>query len=250
MAELKGGFTATDDRLGRLPSFDERSLDYSVPRLLEEHFVALPPRKGRTWPNRWITDQEGGRCVAHAHKGRLANPPVVKRWDLTDQQLTRESQDVFVEYQRADEWPGELPAYDGTSVLAGAKVEKAKGNYESYWWASSTEEAVLAIDYVGTVIFGIPWLESMFVPRPSGLLEVHGNVAGGHAIRGRGVLLKARLRGEGPKPKEVMRWPNSWSRRWGNGGECYILLEDLDRLRRMDGECCVPVEPGQLRARP
>ena len=97
-----------------------------------------------------------------------------------------------------------------------------------------------AISHEGPVVFGIPWLDSMFDARPSGLLDCSGSVMGGHAIMGRGLSLKPRLTGE-RLSEPVIRLHNSWGRSWGKDGDCFIRLSDLERLLEDDGECCVPV---------
>jgi hypothetical protein len=135
-------------------------------------------------------------------------------------------------------------SYEGTSVLAGAKVLAGRGEYTAYHWAFSIEDVLWSIGYLGPVVLGIPWTNGMFRPRPSGLLEVTGSIEGGHAILARGVRLKARLPGEGLDPIEVVRLRNSWGM-WGAGGDCYIRVDDLEQLLKADGDACVPTEPRQ-----
>jgi hypothetical protein len=239
---LRGGHVALDPRLDRIPSFDDRSWNYPVRGLLAaETGSAKPPLRSFTWQTGPVLDQgREGACVGFGHSARIMALP--DRHKEVDNAWARE---VYKAAQRIDEWPGE--DYEGTSVLAGAKVLKNRGLYASYAWAFGVEDAVRAIGYLGPVVFGVPWLNDMMEPRPSGLLEVTGPVVGGHCILGRGVRLRAVLPGEGLKPLEVVRWRNSWGESYGVAGDVFIKLEDLDRLLKMEGDCCLPIEPRQHR---
>jgi hypothetical protein len=239
---LRGGHVTLDSRLDRLPSFDPRSYAYSARALLaEEVGDAKPPLRSYTWQVGPVLDQGNeGACVGFSHSARVMSDPDRDR-DI-DNDYARQ---VYREAQRIDEWAGE--DYEGTSVLAGAKVLAGRGEYVSYWWAFGIDDALRSIGHLGPNVLGINWLESMFDPRPSGLLEVSGRIAGGHAILARGVRLKARLPGEELKPIEVVRLRNSWGTGWGVNGDAYIRVDDLERLLNAEGDCCVPVEPGQRR---
>jgi hypothetical protein len=211
----------------------------------------LPPLRSFTWPNRIVTDQGNeGACVGHGHMGRSVNAPVPERVTGPggDERVSAVAYQVYRHAQEVDEWPG--TDYDGTSVLAGAKIMARDRLYESYWWAFDIDSILLAIAYVGPVVLGIPWLDSMFEPRPSGLLDCSGNIAGGHCIRARGVRLRARLYKEGMDPIEVIRLTNSWGRGYGINGDVFIKVDDLADLLRDEGDACVPVEPGQTRSQP
>lgn len=239
---LRGGHVALDPRLDRLPSFDPLSYGYPVRGLLaEEVGDAKPPLRSFTWQCRtWLNQGQEGACVWFSNGHRVASDPA--RREITD----AECRQYYREAQRIDEF-GDTPPEEGTSVIAGVKIGVQHGYYESYWWGFGIDDTLRGIGYVAPGILGIYWLESMFDTRPSGLLEVHGRIAGGHAILARGVRLKAKLPGEGLKPIEVVRLRNSWGRDWGVDGDAYIRVEDLERLLKADGECCFPVEPGQHR---
>jgi hypothetical protein len=239
---LRGGYGTFDPRLDRVPSFDPLSFGYPVRGLLAAEIgTAKPPLRSFTWQVGPVLDQgREGACVGFGHGARVMSLP--DRHKEVDNAWARE---VYKAAQKIDEWPGE--SYEGTSVLAGAKVLKGRGFYEAYHWAFGIDDTLRAIGYLGPVVLGINWLEGMDDPRPSGLVEVSGQVRGGHCILARGVRLRAVLPGEGIKPLEVVRLRNSWGPDYAAGGDIYLKVEGLERLLQAEGEACVPVEPRQHR---
>lgn len=242
---LRGSHYTRDVRLDRVPELDPRSRRYGIRELLP-----LEGLRGRSWPLRARLNQgTEGACVGFSWTHELAAIPIQAAVDDSYARM------VYREAQRIDEWAGE--AYEGTSVLAGAKICQREGHFDEYRWAFGLEDALRTLAHYGPVVFGLNWYEGMFYPRPSGLLEPNsewGTLAGGHAILGRGIITKPRLVGEkrgavGP----VVRLSNSWGASWGAAGECFLRVEDLERLLREWGECCVPVgrhvpEPEELGA--
>jgi hypothetical protein len=239
---LRGDTLTLDPRLDRLVDFDPRSTGYPVRAALADLTgEAKPPFRSHSWQCRtWLDQGREGACVWFSNGHRVASDPV--RAEITDAQCRQ----YYREAQRIDPWE-ETPPEEGTSVLAGVKIGVEHGYYESYWWSFGIDDTLRGIGWVAPGVLGIYWLESMFSPRPSGLLEVSGRIAGGHAILARGVRMKAHLPGEGSTPIEVVRLRNSWGQGWGVNGDAFIRVEDLERLLRMEGECCFPVEAGQKR---
>ena len=233
--------------LDRLQHFDPRSRAFGIS-------TAVPQTiESRSWPSSlWLDQGEEGACVSFAWNGEAGATPVAIK-GITD----KLAQARYFDIQRADEWPGGAypgadPYYEGTSVLAGAKVMHGLGYFKQYRWAFGIEEALRAISHEGPVVCGVSWLDSMFDPRSDATLDVSGSVAGGHAILARGVVLprsgvavvttaisKKRLRIKSTEP--VVRLRNSWSAKWGVDGEAFIRASDLERLLLDGGECCVPV---------
>jgi hypothetical protein len=237
MYTLRNGSTTTDPRLDRLEQFDERSRNFPIRTQVPEALT-----RGRSWPCTPRYDQgREGACVSFAWHHELgAYPKAIGGFTFTAMK------ERYWEMQRTDEWPGgsypgASPFYEGTSVLAGAKLMTSAGYYEEYRWAFTVDEVLRAIVHEGPVVLGIPWLDSMYKPRPSGLMDCTGNVAGGHAIMARGVSLKPRLRGEA-NDEPIIRLRNSWSSAWGQYGDCFVKTSDLERLLKDNGECCVPMQ--------
>lgn len=204
--------------LDRLPEFDPRSRRYGIAATLD---VTTP--RSYTWRcDVWLDQGYEGACVGHAWAHENAARPVVR---ASSSELAF---GIYYDARRVDQWPGE--DYDGTSVLAGAKVMQQRGLLREYRWAFGLDEALAAISRKGPAVLGTNWYDSMFDPGPSGLLTVGGRVAGGHAILLTGVNVRHRL----------VRLHNSWGPTWGAGGDAFLSWDDLGRLLREDGEVCIP----------
>ncbi len=229
LVNLKGGYTTADRRLDRVQQFDERSRSFPISEVVPAALRSI------SWPCRPRLDQgREGACVSFAWSHELAAYPIQVR-GINDAF-------AFAHYpiiQRADEWPGEEPDYSGTSVLAGAKVMQREGYISEYRWAFTIDEVLRAISHAGPVVIGIPWKDTMFNPRPDGLLDCSGKVIGGHAILARGLRLRSRLTGV---TEPVIRLRNSWGADWSTaGGDCFVRVSDLANLLQDDGDCCVPL---------
>jgi hypothetical protein len=253
---LRDGSTTEDVRLDRLVEFDQRSRAFPI--------AAVVPKvlRSRTWPcATWLDQGQEGACVSFAWHHEAAAVPALAR-GLTD----GTARDRYFETQRRDEWeggayPGASPRYDGTSVLAGAKVMQELGFFREYRWAFSVDDVLRAIAHEGPVVLGLTWLDSMYDPDADGLLRTDGREVGGHAICARGVVLprsgvvtvalprsgrRVRVRSDVP----VVRLRNSWGADWGWEGEALIRADDLEGLLERWGECCVPVGRAVPSARP
>lgn len=147
---------------------------------------------------------------------------------------TQFAQNIYREAQKIDEWGGE--DYDGTSVLAGAKMMKSFGLLREYRWSFGAHDVALSLTNVGPVVLGIPWYESMY-EAPHGVVSVAGQQVGGHCI------LAVAYR----KPDVIFKEPafglfNSWGPGWGKNGFAWVAYSDLASLLRQDGEACVPTK--------
>lgn len=223
MIQLKGGNTTEDPRLDRIyPGVRAHlpSLRYLIGDLLR-----TPRMQSYTWRCEPRLDQgDEGACVGFGWEHEKAARPVI-----VASASTEGARATYHEAQTVDEWPGE--DYDGTSVLAGAKVVKAHGFMQEYRWALTLEDLMLTIGNYGPVVLGVNWYSGMFNPDDKGYIHVSGWLAGGHCILANGVNLKGRY----------FRLHNSWGPTWGVNGECFISFEDVERLLAEQGEACVPI---------
>lgn len=260
---LRGGFATLDPRLDRLPEFDERSRQFQMRAALRGAGLDVQPRSvaGRYHlPGPTLDQLNEGQCVSEAiHDARNGSPNRTKPTVTSFEERRR----VYHDLQHADPWPGcylgarcpiqpdPANAYGGTSVLTGAKYGRAQGWWREFRWVgagSGTLEAdiIQTLTQVGGIVFGIPWLESMYETSPDGLVEVDGNEVGGHAIHGWEWVPKLRLPRHFSGTKPAVAWHNSWGPQYGItrrrvSGVGYILLDDLLRLMERGGEGMVPL---------
>lgn len=226
--KMRDGSTVSDIRLGRLPSFDDKSRDYGVAQRLLRRAVKVPT-SGRTWSMpRPFLDQNGWpECVAFSTGNRLLSSPVrFPRAKVTTKlchQLYREAQD-------RDEWAGS--DYDGTSALGMAKALTDRGFIDSYYWCFSVEEILVALKHAGPVLVGWPLYESMWETDRHGHWHVDpdSGLAGYHEIMLRGFSVISK----------TCRGVNQWGNRWGKDGEFYVSWDDMrDHLLPNQGDALV-----------
>jgi hypothetical protein len=203
----------------RIPDLDPRNRNYPIRTLIDRN-VVVP----RGWSLKTQLDQGSeGACVGFAWAHELAAVP--RKIPATNDY----ARNIYYRAQQIDQWEGE--AYEGTSVLAGAKVIKEQNHMMEYRWAFGLNDALLAISHYGPVVFGLNWYWGMMEPDDKGYVYPSGGLAGGHAIVGIAVHTKTK--------RIVLQ--NSWGDSWGKGGRCYVKWDALDELLQQDGECCVPV---------
>lgn len=211
----------------RRPSFDERSREFPV-RLLADHvgtpLAAYAPRS-YTWSCSAVLDQGSeGACVGFGWSAELlARPAVVSAVD------NESARRLYRAAQRIDEWPGE--DYEGSSVLAGAKVVRAAGYMGEYRWAFGPDDVIRTLGYLGPVVIGVNWREGMWDVDGDGYVHASGDVVGGHCTLLRGVSIRHR----------AVLIQNSWGIGWGMNGCAHLSWDDLARLLDDDGEACVPI---------
>lgn len=236
---MRDGTTVDDPRLGRLPSFDKRSKQFSIRALLP----AQPVIKGRTWRLPILLDQgQTSACTGNARAHDLAaSPSPLKQANglPIDQEF---AQQIYRLAQTLDEWPGE--AYNGSSVLGAAKAAQKLGFIGEYRWAFNIDDMLAALATIGPVVVGTDWRNCMYDTLPSGELIVDpaSKVDGGHSYIIRGVIVsekhKAELVGKGRNRKGVplMRARNSWGPSYGVNGEMLIWSDDYENHLMPGGE--------------
>jgi hypothetical protein len=215
--------TATDDpRLDRCVQFDERSRGFPIRAAL-----AGRVRRSYTWRcTTWLDQGREGACVGAALTHELAARPSEVR-GLT----MRHAVETYHEAQRLDPWiggsyPGAVPFYEGTSVLAGVQALHARGWFETYRWAFGLEDVLLGLGHNGPAVLGLNWYEGMMATDPAGFIAPTGRLLGGHAILARGTNV----------PGDFTTLRNSWGPDWGIDGDCRIRNSDLARLLHEQGE--------------
>ena len=206
-----------DPRLNWRPRHDPRSRQYAIRDKIDK-----VTSTARQWKAGIVLDQGSeGACVGFGWSGELACEP--ERYVVSDESAF----ELYREAKEVDPWPG--TDYEGTSVLAGAKVLKRRGQLLEYRWAFGIEDVRDAILTHGPVVLGIPWYSGMY-DAPNGRVTVSGSVVGGHCILATGY-----------RPGYFML-RNSWGEGWGNGGDAEITEQDLAFLLDQNGEACIATD--------
>lgn len=220
MIQLTRGQLTSDPQLDRVIHFDPRSKDYPIMQLIS----ATTPRS-YTWGLNLVLDQgHEGSCVGNGFAHELAAKPVIIK--NVDEPLAVK---IYNLSKQLDEYDGEN--YSGTSVLGGAKAATQLGYYKEYRWAFGLDEMVMAVGHKGCVVVGTNWYTGMDHMDGEGFIRATGTIRGGHCYVIRGVDIK----------HKAFLGTNSWGAAWGQNGAFKISFEDMDKLLREQGECCIPV---------
>lgn len=214
--------------LGRVFRPDPRDKNFPLKAALPQKATA---RTSRYWnQSAWLGDQgETSQCVAFAFLHWLHDGPTTHNTPVKPLMPPNE---LYTECQRNDEWYGEEPLYEGTSVRAGAKVLMAKGYISEYRWTWNVEEMAQAVLNIGPVVVGTNWFSDMFFPDKKGIIKPTGFPVGGHAYLCNGCSLKTRM----------LRFKNSWGKEYGKNGNMYMSFDDFQELINQHGEVVLAVE--------
>lgn len=148
---------------------------------------------------------------------------------IDDHFVNADGDDLYYAAKKVD---GEPRRENGSTVRSLAKVLKSDGRLSAYAFASSIDEIVAWLDDHGPVIMGTDWTEDMFNPDSTGLIVPTGAVAGGHCY----VAVGHR------KAAGRIRYLNSWSNGWGDGGYFEMTIADAASLFASQGEALAAVE--------
>lgn len=216
--------------LDRVPFWDPRNEEHSVRRVLAPQV----PLVKRVWdyPTLRLDQGNTGHCVGFGWSAELSGSPV--RISGVDNNFAH---GLFYAAQKVDIAEGRNFG-DGATVIAGAKAAKNLGYMESYTWATTIDDLLAALVGHGPAVLGVNWREFMFNPTRQGLLDISGQVAGGHCITAFGFIPKMRF---GLKRFDVIPLVQSWGTEFGRRGIAYLKVEDAEALLKDDGEACVPV---------
>ena len=214
---------------------DSKSRKYAMRSVLKQRNIEKKPT---LWQEGIVLDQGSeGACVGFAWTGELLAEPEAPKTQPSFSYANSLAVSFYKEAQKIDQWPGE--SYEGTSVLAGAKIMQQAGFIGEYRWCFGIDDVRDAVISEGPVVVGVPWFNGMYDTLPNGLVKLSGKSTGGHAILITGYHPRMRF---GNVTEEVFRWRNSWGTDYGINGSGWIKYKDLAKLLSENGEACVPMQ--------
>lgn len=249
MLPLRGGHWTNRTNLDRIRHVDLRSLNYLARDLLTGEQQREP--RSYTWSvDVWLDQGVEGACVGAGWAHELAARPGL----VTGITMAWARERVYWEAQRIDEWPGgsyegARPYYDGTSVLAGAKVVHAMGLIAEYRWALDVIELANAVSYTGPAVIGVDWYEGMLDTDQDGFIHPAGRWMGGHCLVALGVRVVRDAAGGVDWLASNFVLHNSWGRSWGANGRARISFVEM-ALLVPGGDFCVPIGRAAARVGP
>ncbi len=246
VSSQQGAVVATEHVFDRRIRFDERSRGWSIADVVTD-----PVPRSYTWNvGRQLDQGHRGACVGHSWVHELVARPAIVA--LADSQQS--AFDLYHDFQHDDQWAGcslgpVCPKfqtgdeqYEGSSVLAGARVLHRRGVFTSYRWAF-TLAAVCGWVPRGPVVLGLWWYAGMLRRDFAGFIHPTGVKVGGHAILMRGqkiVWLPGTARTSFADVDLNASYAKLWQS-WGADGDWLISLRELGDLLADDGECCIPM---------
>jgi hypothetical protein len=219
-----------DKRLGRHIEHDPRSKDFAVTATLT--FDEMKTLNHRHYGG--ILDQgQLGSCTGNAAAQARNTAPLHKTGDTA---LTEK--DALAIYELAtkiDGFPGQYPPDDtGSSGLAAAKALLQKGLITSYKHAFTVAAALTALQK-DPVITGVNWYEGFDTPDDNGLVEISGQIRGGHEICVVGFEKGDTL------DSSRLKILNSWGTSWGLNGHFFWTVATWRTLLSEQGDVTILV---------
>lgn len=212
-------------RLGRHVEHDPRSRAYGVDVATGAPLqLVVHRRHGGIFNQLKI-----GSCTGNAAAGAINTEPVYH----SGARVLHEADAVRL-YQAAtllDSIPGSYPPDDtGSTGLAVAKAAHNMGLISSYRHAFGIAQALAALQ-LGPVITGTAWYESFDQPDDHGIVQIGGQVRGGHEYVAVGY----------DPATDLVMFDNSWGRGWGLHGAFYYTSRTWATLLEQQGDVTVLV---------
>lgn len=205
-----------------VPRVDERDKQYPVHEILDRTVKPFD----RAWECYVRLDQgTEGACTGFAVSIEAASQPTV-----VPNINNHVAFDLYHRAQKLDEFPGE--DYSGSTVRAAMKAAVERGWYTEYRWAENVDDLISAVCQCGPAVLEIPWYSGMQFPSVfSGIVDPVGTLQGYHAI----------CMPLWSETKQQAGLLNTWGRKWGKDGFCYLRKKDLADLLA-GGKACIPIE--------
>lgn len=218
-------------RLGRHIEHDPRSRDYAYEVSAEGTLIAVEHKRHGSIFNQGNL----GSCTGNALCGAKNTEPL---YHQGSSHLITESGAVDI-YSLATRLDGISDGYyppddTGSSGLAVARAAKQQGIIGSYQHAFDMDAALAALQ-AGPVITGVSWYEGFDDPDIHGLVQISGQVRGGHEIVARGYV-------PATNPDDALiLLDNSWGTSWGVSGRFYWSVGTWRQLLADGGDVTILV---------
>lgn len=220
--------------LDRRPRWDDRSLSFRL-----RPYLAGAVRRKTVWKTTDrlpLNQRTGGGSVGFGWASMM------EQVDSVGFPATEQAIRAIVEGASLDDArPGGYVV--GQSLLGAARHLKRNGFISGYRWAFDVDEVLDCLCVFGPILLGIPWFESMYNPRPDGILEVNGPGVGGHVLLADAYIPVQDAMRMNLGPTELIRVIPSLGRGYGVGGRAYLRVMDLKFLMKPEnaGEGVVPL---------
>lgn len=240
---MKDGSRVNNQRLGRLPEFDERSKE---PRYRAARGIEDRPFRSYTYKTPEHFDQKNqGSCTGHR-----AGHELIARYSNAEGVTQPDCVRIYYNSQeKHDEWPGgsyfgAVPFYEGSSNLGICKaaLELYPHEVAGYEHCFGIKDVLLALSYKGGVGIGVNWRRGMSYPDENGFIHNEGVLDGGHSVWVKGQKLVFMDR----KVAKIWQYLNtdasyvkihqSWGTDHGIGGDVYLSVAELDALLQEGGD--------------
>lgn len=213
--------------LGRHVEHDPKSKDYAI----EEDTTITYKTVSHMRYGSVLNQGQLGSCTGNACAGVVNTAPVHD----TSKPILHEA-DALALYELAtklDSISGSYPPTDtGSSGLAAAKAAMEKGYITSYKHAFSIGAALTALQS-RPIMVGVVWYEGFDSPNETGLVEIAGQIRGGHEFEILGFKLESDLN------DSLVIAENSWGTSYGVNGRFNFTVATLQRLLEDSGDVTV-----------
>lgn len=215
-------------RLGRHVEHDERSRNFQF------GVIVAADQLQKVTHRRYgaILDQgDLGSCTGNAIAGAINSVPLHKKGTHTLKEPDALS--LYEEATKLDAVPGEYPPDDtGSTGLAAAKAAKNAGYITIYKHAFGIQEALTALQRY-PVITGVNWYEGFDEPDEHGMVEIAGQIRGGHEFVVVGFVPHVNVM------EAIVIADNSWSDGWGDNGRFRFTVATWNELLNQDGDATI-----------
>lgn len=202
--------------LGRRFVPDDRDKKFQLSNLLP--LERSSDRKHRYWNEGQKFDQgDQPSCVGHAFTHYFVNGPIKPAKNFKPDPFG-----YYLRCKEVDEWEG--TDYDGTSLRAGAKIAKADGHIENYYWGKNFDDLIYTLLEVGPVVVGSPWFRGLSFPDKNNFITPTGPEDDGHAYLLNGINVE----------EEKIRMEQSWYPTWGDSGNAWFRFNEFYKILAMD----------------